>query len=368
MHPIIEWLPGQTLPEAFTSLPFSLYAGDPHWIPEAPADIDAAFSPGNPWFEGRQAAAWVMPGRARMAGFYDPQLRINGVSVACFGYWESINDAAPDAALFGRFEAWARERGARHMYGPINFNTFGKYRIRMNLRPGEGCFPGEPYNPPYYKDLLAACGYRPEADYISQHIPDEQVDPVYRAKEGLKADIARLPYQFRYLTADFWLSRLPDFYAAIDIIFGDNFAFTPITREQFQQFYGPDYAKKLCPKLSVVVLNEREEIIGFSLGFPDYAPLCNQGADPRIPYRDIAYETHFPLLESPTFLLRTVGVLPGYRHQDIMNAMGIYAMFNFRKYYRHSMACLMKAENFSTRFFSDVPHIRREYSLFGKAC
>ena len=364
---IIEWVPGQPLPEEFISLPQELYKNDPYWIPVSAADMEQAFSTEtNPYFKTNTAKAWVIPGKCRLAGFYDPSLRIAGNTVAYFGYWESIDDSASNGLLFKAFETWATECGATEVYGPINFNTFNRYRIRLNIQPGEGCFVGEPYNPVYYKDLLEAVGYDMESLYISQYIPDSEVDHVYQMKEGLKDDIARLPYRFEYLTAEFWLRRLPDFYKAIDIIFGNNFAFTPITWEQFQGMYGPAFAQKLCPKLSVVVTNDADDIVAFSLGFPDYAPLCNQGAARPISYTDISYAEHFHLLQSPTFLLRTIGVMPGYRRQDLMNAMAIYAMFNFKKYYSRSMACLMKADNFSTYFFRDVNHIRREYGLYRK--
>jgi hypothetical protein len=365
---IIEWTPGQPLPAAFTELPGLLYKGDPHWIPVSVADMQQAFDiDANPYCQSNTAKAWVEPGKCRLAGFYDPQVRIEGEKVAYFGFWETVNDVAPNAILFARFEQWALQCGAARVYGPINFNTFNRYRIRLNLKPGEGCFAGEPYNPVYYKDLLDGIGYGLDSLYISQYIPESEVEDVYRKKEGLKNDIARLPYRFQYLTTEFWLSRLPHFYKAIDIIFGNNFAYTPISWEQFQVMYGPAFAEKLCPKLSVVVLNDADEIVAFSLGFPDYAPLCNQGSANPIPYSQISYREHFNLLQSPTFLLRTAGVLPGFRRQDLMNAMGIYAMFNFRKYYSHSMACLMKEDNFSTNFFRDANHIRREYGLFKKS-
>jgi hypothetical protein len=364
---ILEWQPGESVPGDFIALPHTLYRYDPHWLPEDPAGIAAAFGEHNPYFARNQARIWMVSGQVRLAGFFDPLLKINGEPVAFFGYWETTENAAINRQVFVRFERWAAAHGARKVYGPINFSTYGNYRIRLNLLPGEGCFPGEPYNPPYYAALLETCGYGLEALYQSQFIPDNQVENVYASKEALHQQMADKPFRIMQLQPDFWLDRLPEIYRMIDHTFRNNFAYAPISFETFAHRYGPAFAGRFCPQLSVAALNRQDQIIGFTLSFPDYAPLCRNGLAEPLKLSDIRYVQHFPLLISPTLLVKTLGVSPEYRQSGLMNAMGAYLMTHFRQYYARAMACLMKNENYSTHFFRNLPGVQiRQYGLYGK--
>lgn len=360
------WEPGQQLSQSFLELPRLLYKNDPHWVPELEEETLASFSSTNPFFQANTAKTWVAPGKARLAASYQPGQLIESQSVVFFGFWESIDDIEINRKLFSKAEEWAISQGATFIYGPINFNTYNKYRIRLNLRHNEGHFIGEPYNPLFYPTLLTNCGYHLHTRYLSQYIPENLVDEVYKAKEETLAKMKYLPFRVEYLKPDYWLQRLPDFYEVAQTIFGQNFAYTPVSFAQFSEKYGARFSRQFCPNLSTVVLGEAEQIVGFSLGYPDYTPLCRTTLQNPVAVSDLDFVKHFSLLEKPTYLMRTLGVHPGFRKQEIMNAMGAYTMFRFRDFYQSAMACTMREDNFSTRFFGPYRVERREYGLFSK--
>jgi hypothetical protein len=363
---ILEWEVGKAVPEEFLSLPHHLYRQDPYWLPENAREIASAFSPENPYFEQNKAHIWVVPEQVRLAGFYDPSLRIKEEKVAFFGFWETADAVEVNKEMFTAFEEWASALGATLVYGPVNFTTYGKYRIRLNLQPGEACFHGEPYNPPYYQALLEACGYTLQTHYQSQYIAEEKVNDIYARKEELIAKAAQVPFRFVHLQPDFWMSHLEEMYRMIDNTFRNNFAYAPVPFETFRQLYGESFARRICPHMSIAALNGQEQIIGFTICLPDYAPLCCQGATEPLQTRALNYEQHFPLLTSPTLLIKTLGVHPAYRNTGLMNAMGFYLMTHFKKHYHRAMACLMKSDNYSTYFFKDMGVEVREYGLYGK--
>ncbi len=128
----------------FLELPSGVYAGDPMWIPEDSEATRRAFSPDNVWFTRGSARTWCVPGSTRVAAFLGPDQRIDGERAAFFGYWETVDDVEVNRCLFASLVAWARDRGAKSVYGPINFNTYGLYRLRTEVEPGGVTFPGEP--------------------------------------------------------------------------------------------------------------------------------------------------------------------------------------------------------------------------------
>ena len=99
------WDPKSSLPEEFLKLPFQVYAEDPLWHPESSQTVGFSFSSHNPYFHKNKAWLGVEGGQARLAGFHDPDLRIDGVKVAYFGFWESMDDLGVNQKLFADLES-----------------------------------------------------------------------------------------------------------------------------------------------------------------------------------------------------------------------------------------------------------------------
>ena len=125
---------------ASVSLAQAIYQGDDQWIPEDPQAITAAFSPENAWFQKGALSLFLIKGKARAAAFIGPQggpeMVIDGLKAAFFGYWETTEDPEADRLLMAKVEAWAKAQGASVLYGPINFTTYGTYRLRTSAEPG----------------------------------------------------------------------------------------------------------------------------------------------------------------------------------------------------------------------------------------
>jgi GNAT superfamily N-acetyltransferase len=77
---------------------------------------------------------------------------------AFFGFFESVPDVRVAQALLGAVEEWAARQGMRSVAGPYGYTTTQDVGL---LVAGFDRPPTlmQPYNPPYYADLLAACGY-----------------------------------------------------------------------------------------------------------------------------------------------------------------------------------------------------------------
>ncbi|MEL7401246.1 MAG: hypothetical protein AAFN68_11855, partial [Pseudomonadota bacterium] len=93
------------LPESFFRISQSVYQDDPDWLGENPLTVEQAFSAssdyrkkgGRVWADvvevGDDSATGSAQG-VRLAGFFDPDMRIDDVPVAYFGYWETIDNLA----------------------------------------------------------------------------------------------------------------------------------------------------------------------------------------------------------------------------------------------------------------------------------
>ena len=364
--------PPPKLPEAFKRLPYLLYREDPLWTPESSTELDRLFHASHGYFAHGRAAAFVLCGEARLACFYDPRLRIDGRRVATFGYWESVDAVRPNARLFAEAERWARAQGAERLYGPVDFSTHRRYRLRLN-RFDDAPFPGEPYHPMYYPRLLAALGYRVAETYATlgtSKLYGSAIGALVRQKAPY---VGRLPtgVQMRALTREEWLGRLREIRAFVDLAFGPNPGYLPLPGRDFRALYGEAFARRLCPHTSRIAVDARGELAGFLVAFPDYGPLVQQGnprqGNPaRVDPGALDYARHFPLLERPCFLAKTAAVRADYRRRGLLSALSTDAARASLARYADGKICLMHQRNPSLRYGLGIADLTRQYGLFTK--
>ena len=313
----MEWKTNETIPQTFFNIAQQVYVDDPLWISESPTAIAQQFSENNDYFSANNAnKVWLkVQNGTRLVGFFNPRVIIDENPVAFFGFWESMNTFEDNRDLFQQFEHWAQAQGSTAIYGPINFSTnFGNYRVRLN-RFEKGCFLGEPYNPPYYVDILKQLGYqckhryKSDISYDLQSVIDDNKTLIKNLHENLDKR-----FQFVPLTRELWYDKLPDIYRCLDNSFHSNFAYTSFGYDAFETYYRDSVGKRIFEDASLAVFDRQSQMIGCLITFPDYSPLVHQGADQPIAIADLDYRLHYPKIPKPALgLIKTVGVRPKYR-------------------------------------------------------
>ena len=296
---------------------------------------------------------------------YEENLRLmarfprNG-DVAEFGFWEGPHDLELHKEAFGIVEAEARKRGYRALTGPINFNTFHRYRLRIQDPVSWACFTGEPDNPAYYPALLREMGFRVVRKYQSHYVSPEEVREVYRRQEPFLRRVKELPFELQPIDADFWEDKLPELFALLTEIFSGNPNFRHIRREEFQIDYGPAYGAMLCPHTSVLFIDKASrEWAAISLCMPNYEELNR-------PQENYSFERDYPHLPRKTFLAKTIGAKEKYRGQRLIRYLAAYGMLRFPEYYEDAIFCLMREDNPSNSFTARHRKEVADYALFSK--
>jgi len=112
--------------KAFHDLPFSIYKGDPNWIPHLKQDVEKVFnSDKNKAFQGGQANRWILNNEegetiGRIAAFIEPKYYAAfRQPTGGIGFFECINDQNAAFLLFDTAKNWLAERGMKAMDGPI---------------------------------------------------------------------------------------------------------------------------------------------------------------------------------------------------------------------------------------------------------
>ena len=170
---ILQEVVSPRLEREWLDLPKKIYRGNRNWVCPLDSDIRAVFDPRrNELFADGEAIRWVARNAAgevvgRIAAFYDREhAMIEEQPTGGCGFFEAINDQALADLLFDAARMWLASRGMEAMDGPINFGTrdswWGLLVQGYEFQP----LYANPYNPPYYKDLFEAYGFK---NYFNQN-------------------------------------------------------------------------------------------------------------------------------------------------------------------------------------------------------
>lgn len=277
--------------------------------------------------------------------------------IAYFGFWETVNDIGLNQQAFKMLEYDVLIKGRKVIFGPINFNTYHAYRLRLS-EPTWGVFDREPINPNYYPKLLHKCGLEESLTFESRMIKTENIKDVYIEKEHLLSEIKKIPFNFIRLTSNVWQTFELQIFELIQSVFRENPFFTDITFEQFKLYYNQSFAEKLCPHSSVIFQDKvTGDLASISICHPNYNSLALEKP---------TFDKDFDRLERKVLLAKTVGVHPDYRKKGLMNFMGAYGMLSFNNYYDEIIFCLMRTDNHSIHFTENIKHEAVKYALFKK--
>lgn len=355
----------------FVELPHLVFADDADWIPEDPAAVTHAFDPSNAWFQRGEAATFCVPGKSRAAAFFQPALRVEGRKVAFFGYWCTAGELEADREVFAEVEAWATERGAQDLYGPIDFTTYGNYRLRLSVEADDARpFPDEPYNPPTWPGLLESLGYVIDQHYLTQVGVIEAGLMVAQFKKPAVDALLTQGYRVESFPHHAWIERLREVHGIVDAIFGENFAYSPLSYEAFAAKCGENFVRRTDPEVSTACYSPDGSLAGFFLVYPHYGPIVRQGAgSDRVPVTALNFAEHHPqLVDRPwrAAIAKTVGVDPTHRGKGVMAALTAGMFQRGADRYEHWYGAMIRRGNASRNFATGNTTGERWYGLFKK--
>jgi GNAT superfamily N-acetyltransferase len=252
---------------------------------------------------------------ARIVARLSPQLEDErGRPYGLLGFFEALDRPAAVGRLFEEAVAWLREAGAGPILGPMDGDTWHRYRI--NLGPfDEPPFLLEPYNPPYYARLWEDHGFRVLERYYSKRVyAGEVVDfCAPRARAALDAG-----YRLRTLDPARFEEELKVLYRLSRVIFARNFLYTEISEAEFVALYAGS-RPILDPRLVLFAHAPEGQEIGFLFAYPDrFRALAAMrgGTGPLAKLRFLIHRNEIGAVD-----FKTLGVLPEHRRSGVAAAL-----------------------------------------------
>jgi GNAT superfamily N-acetyltransferase len=258
----------------FIRLPFSLYRGEPNWVPPLLMDVRRHLDRRrNPFFDHAEAEYFLAWRGNEVVGRISAHVdhRFNEFqdnSWGMFGFFECERDGDTARALLDTAEAWLRERGRDRLVGPMDFSTNDQCGILIEGHEHRAIILS-PWHHPYYAELLEGAGLGKAMDLFMWrlHITGrDRVNPlIWEAAAKVESEHGIHVRRMRKRDLEAEVNRFLEVYNAA---WERNWGAVPLTDAEARV-----YAKDLKPVLDekwAFIAEKDGEVVGAALTLPDF--------------------------------------------------------------------------------------------------
>lgn len=228
---------------------------------------------------------------------------------ARFTHFDFIDDFEVSSKLMETATNWAKERGYDTLHGPLGLTDLDHQGMLLEGFEELDMFITI-YNASYYKEHMARLGFEKEVDWVEYQIP------VPKESENKYTRIASIvKRKFGYKVLEFtrkkdilpWAKKVFKLY---NVAYAPLFASSTLSDKQidmyidtFFGFVNPDFIK--------IILNKKDEVIGFGITFPSLSKAMQKAKGKLFPFGFIHILR--AIKTSKTLDLYLVAVHPDYQ-------------------------------------------------------
>jgi GNAT superfamily N-acetyltransferase len=263
-------LPRET--ERFVRTWFTIYEGDPHWVPPLYFERKQFFDPAkNPYFRHARVAYFIATRDGRdvgtIAATVDAVYQEEDPGTGFFGFFEFVNDREVAEALLACARGWLAEQGMEKVLGPFNLNTNHEFGLLVDGFDSDPMV-ANPHNSAYYPKIYESIGLTPAMDWYAYDLRanGKKFETLMRVSERLLSRHAEL----RIRTID--LANFDQEIERVREIYRDaweqNWAHVRVSDEEFT-FIAKGLKQIIDPDLCFVA-EVGDRVVAVSITLPDF--------------------------------------------------------------------------------------------------
>lgn len=304
--------------ELFIRLPWTVYEGDPHWVPPFVSDMEYVLGPDNPFFQHAESAYFLaLEGETavgRIGAFIDRNhINRHNEQVGFFGFFECLPDFHVAEALIHAAGAWLQERAIEVMRGPTNPSTNDTCGF---LLEGFDSPPTVmmPYSPRRYLDYMEDCGLSKVKDLYAYTTSIHDVSSIDRIEKAAAAVRRRMP---GVVVLPLDLGRFTEELALIKDIYNSawsrQWGFVPRTDEEIDGL-ARQWKPLIVPEL-ISIATVQGEPAGFLMALPDYNQIMHKVPERRGFFANLRFRWHARRITGMRVM--TLGVKETFRRRGL---------------------------------------------------
>jgi len=304
----------------FIKMPWSIYEGNPYWVPPLIMDRKKTFNKEkHPFYKHSQADFFLAYKDGKIAGRIaaiknEQHNKYHNDKVGFFGFFECIDDQQVANALFDTAKKWLKEKGCDVMRGPANPSSNDEWGFLL-----EG-FDDQPrifmpYTPKYYLTLSEKYGLKKSKDLYAYKLVADDVLSSDKLKRV--AELARKRYKLEITSfskknyaAD--LEKVKDVY---NKSWAPNWGFVPMTDAELDAM-GEDL--KTLAEESLILFGQVDgKNVGFALTTLDYNFIFKKMNGKLFPFNFLKLLSKKEKKEIKYVRIIALGLIPEYQKKGL---------------------------------------------------
>lgn len=312
----------------FVEYPLRLYANNPYFVPPLYGDEMKIFTPKNTYYHTCESVFFLAERNGqtvgRIQGILQKQYnQLKNITEVRFTRFDCEDNLQTATALLGAVEDWAKGFNATQVVGPLGYSDLEREGLLIEGFNYLSTFE-EQYNYPYYQNLIEACGYEKEVDWVEYRLYPE----VYKHEKLVKiGEHAMQKFNLHFGGLDLPKNKFikkykAGIFACLDECYKDLYGTVPFTPEMMKQMV-EQFQLVINTKYLFVICDQNEKVVSFGFGIPGIGKALQKSGG-RLTIKTII--KILKEVKKPTTVdLALVGILPEYRNSGL-NATFISAL------------------------------------------
>ncbi|MDG3581918.1 MULTISPECIES: GTP cyclohydrolase [Galbibacter] len=305
--------------EQFVKFPFELYKDSENWVPPIiKEELNNFNKDKNPAFKDAEAWFFLAHKNNKIAGRVCAIINWNevkkmGNSKLRFGWFDAIDDPEVSKALFDKVFSIGKEKQLEYIEGPAGFSNMDKAGMLIEGFDRIGSMPTN-YNFEYYPGLVEQSGFEKEVDWKEYEIVVPETVPDKLAKFS---ELLLKKYRLKLLEIPNTKTLLPYAEKIFDLMNRSHQhleSFTPIKPYQIEH-YKNKYLKFLDPDFVVLIADEDDNLVGFSVIMPSFAKALQKANGKLFPFG--FYHLLKAQKKNDKVTLLLIGIAPEYMRKGL---------------------------------------------------
>ena len=330
---IIVPVSGKGMLKEFIEFPIELYKNCDKWVPSFESDEYSTLGPDNPslafcereLFLARQNGKTV----GRVAAILNKKANEKWKEKSVrFGWIDFIEDFDVCKALIDTVIAWGQERGAEKIKGPLGFTDMDREGLLVEGFENESPFTVI-YNYPYYPEYLERLGFTKDVDWTQRvlNVPEEK-PAMFNFADRISERYGIRIYRANSIKQ--MARRGREMFHVLNEAFAGLYEYTQLSQDQIDG-YVKQYAPVLDKDLVAFVVNEKDELIGFTVTMPHISAAVRKARGRIFPFGWIHLLPALSPKRNDTTEALLIGILPAYQAKGAAVLMFNYLLENYHR-------------------------------------
>jgi GNAT superfamily N-acetyltransferase len=309
----------------FLEFPWTLYQGDPYWVPPLRDNQKEMvnYKP-HPFYARNRIQTFLAVRGGEVVGRIAAILN-HGHNIhykerrGFFGFFDCRDDQEAANGLFDAVRQWFSEQGIYQLRGPTNPSL--NYELGLLI---EG-FDSQPtfmmtYNPPYYQRMIENYGFKKTQDLYAFWGHVDMLPPIVAKLQPIAEQIIeRYNVKIRTLDTKHFREDVKSFLSIYNLSLSNTWGFVPMTPGEVEHM-ASGLRWLIVPDMAIVAEIDGK-MVGASFGMPDYNPRIKEIDGRLLPFGVVKMLTNKRAIKK--IRLISTNVLPEYQ----MYGIGLVLMY-----------------------------------------